>query len=150
MAANEIFYQLSKAKGFKNTIRDQEVIAGVKIPNLESIMKKSSNFFKHSGKDPHKVHTFRTEENVHFLADCCFLYFYLAIEWIPEDRFSMECKLFMMWFIQNYPHLVKGGKLKGEILGLIPKVSEPLTPKKYLETLKGIKKMGKRKGKAGI
>lgn len=117
-AANEIFYQLARAKGIKNTMRDADAIAKANIPGLKERLRASANFFKHAGRDPHKVHTFFTEENVHFLADSCMLYFKLASKWIPESRYCTESKVFMIWFMQKYPHIVDGGELKEKILEL--------------------------------
>src|SRR5262245_3684065 len=104
-AAQDVLRGLLKARGDDEAsfIKDTIIIKDEYYKDYRRLINAPQNFLKHANADPHGTIEFQPQLVPFFLHDCIRMYAKLT------GRMLREGSAFILWFILEYPHLLKPG-----------------------------------------
>lgn len=106
-AAKGILQDLCRERGIKAVLEDSNLVRPEKRAELNAILRRPQNFFKHADRDGDEELKFHYEVTKYFILEAVFLYGQLM-----SGKVFPEGNIFASWMFLKRSHLLTDGPLK--------------------------------------
>ena len=133
-AARQLLSDLGRSQGSSSTLDGilQRTVRPEKLKEVQDLIRRPQNFFKHAESDPEDVLEFHPEGTEFLIWDACLIYEALTNERVPL------MVLFRGWFTVKHPALLIDAEARKNVLSKSP---DPADRGAYLEMLPYLESM---------
>jgi len=118
-AAAQVLYDLCKARGIENLLRNTKLIRADKRKYWNQQIKALENFCKHADRDPDATHEFRLDVVETMIFDATHMYSRIT------ERHTCESSLFGIWFFMNHPNWLLESDFKRKLMAGLSRLDNP-------------------------